>query len=105
AHGQAAPTAALNAIRHFEEEMWEHIRERRCRARSCAGLIRYEIEPGAGEAGARAAEICPTAAIREQNGRYEIDDALCIRCGACREVAPEVVRVVDAIAPATVPAG
>jgi formate hydrogenlyase subunit 6/NADH:ubiquinone oxidoreductase subunit I len=33
--------------------------------------------------------------VRE-DGRYRIEQALCIKCDACREVAPAAVQVVDA---------
>jgi hypothetical protein len=97
-HGQFAPSVIVNAIDWFTEEFEEHIFERRCRARVCKGLIRYEIESQAGDL-AKAADYCPTDAIVSAGGVYSIDDALCIRCNACREIAPEAVRVVDAFGP------
>jgi formate hydrogenlyase subunit 6/NADH:ubiquinone oxidoreductase subunit I len=59
-----------------------------------------------------AAAICPTAAIVQRSAagesasggaRYVIDQGLCIRCDACRELAPDAVRVVDAVAQVAVP--
>ena len=74
----------------------EHIENRRCPAKVCRGLIRYEI---AGESPklAEAAAICPTGAILHHCGGYTIDQGLCIKCDACREIAPEVVQVADAV--------
>ena len=37
----------------------------------------------------------PTEAIAGESGRYGIVDELCIRCGACAEVAPNAVTVRD----------
>ncbi|MGQ9573619.1 MAG: hypothetical protein ACUVV3_10655 [Dehalococcoidia bacterium] len=34
----------------------------------------------------------------ERAGGYTIDQGLCIKCDACRELAPEAVQVVDALA-------
>jgi len=96
AHGQAAPTAVMNSLEAFLEEFQEHIEGKRCPAKVCRGLVRYEIvgkSPGLPEAAA----ICPTAAIVvHSDGRYTIDQGLCIKCDACRELAPEAVQVVDA---------
>jgi formate hydrogenlyase subunit 6/NADH:ubiquinone oxidoreductase subunit I len=34
----------------------------------------------------------------ERDGDYTIDQGLCIKCGACRELAPEAAQAVDAVA-------
>jgi NADH:ubiquinone oxidoreductase subunit F (NADH-binding)/(2Fe-2S) ferredoxin len=94
AHGQAAPTAVMNSIEAFLDEYQEHIEHKRCPARVCPGLIRYEIS-GQSPKLAEAAAICPTAAIVASDGEYAIDQGLCIKCDACREVAPEAIQVVD----------
>ncbi len=93
-HGQAAPTVVVNALDWFTEELNEHIYGRRCPTRVCKGLIRYEVAGQDGDL-AKAADYCPTAAISLTDGAYSIDDALCVRCDACREIAPAAVRIVD----------
>jgi len=101
AHGTAAPTVVLNMLDAFPEEYQAHVEGKRCPARVCRGLVRYEIagdSPNLPEAAA----ICPTSAIVEAGGGYSIDQGLCIKCDACRELAPEAVRVVDALAPTAV---
>jgi NADH:ubiquinone oxidoreductase subunit F (NADH-binding)/(2Fe-2S) ferredoxin len=95
AHGQAAPTAVMNTIETFLDEYMEHIENKRCPAKVCRGLIRYEIV-GKSYNLPEAAAICPTAAIVQQDGDYVIDQGLCIKCDACRELAPAAVHVVDA---------
>jgi NADH:ubiquinone oxidoreductase subunit F (NADH-binding)/(2Fe-2S) ferredoxin len=102
-HGQAAPTVALNTLTFFEDEVREHVFEKRCRAKVCKGLIRYQVSvesvsahPELVEGLAEAEAICPTNAVVKKNGGYEIDQSLCIKCDACREVAPQAVEVVDA---------
>jgi NADH:ubiquinone oxidoreductase subunit F (NADH-binding) len=94
-HGQAAPTSVLNALQNFRDEILIHIQERRCPAQVCLGLIRYEIDPALDTGLASAAEICPTNAIPERDGHYAIDQDRCIKCGACRELHPDSIRVVD----------
>ena len=103
-HGSAAPTIMLKSAEYFREEIDEHLIHKRCPARVCRDLIRYEIE-GESPALPEAAAICPTEAIVQENGStdaegagWRIDQARCIKCDACRELAPDAVRVVDAVA-------
>ena len=97
-HGQFAMTTIKTALKAFASEWTEHIVEKRCRAGVCPGLIEYRVrsQSDAGLPGAR--EICPTAAFVEEVGQWRIDDALCVRCGACREVAPNAIEVRDRLA-------
>jgi NADH-quinone oxidoreductase subunit F len=94
-HGQASPTVALNTLTFFEDEVREHVFEKRCRAKVCKGLIRYQVSQQLPEL-AEAEAICPTNAVVKKDGAYEIDQPLCIKCNACREVAPQAIEVVDA---------
>jgi NADH:ubiquinone oxidoreductase subunit F (NADH-binding) len=98
-HGSAAPTIMLKSAEYFREEIDEHLLHKRCPARVCRDLIRYEIE-GESPALPEAATICPTEAIVQENGEgagWRIDQERCIKCDACRELAPDAVRVVDAV--------
>ena len=94
-HGQASPTVVLNILNFFEDEVREHVFEKRCRAKVCKGLIRYQVSRQGPEL-AEAEAICPTKAVVKKDGGYEIDQPLCVKCNACREVAPQAVEVVDA---------
>jgi NADH-quinone oxidoreductase subunit F len=107
AHGQAAPTAMMSMFRFFEEELNEHLHNRRCPARVCRELVRYEVIHHSDEL-PQAEAICPTQAVVRQNGdeggqtaassgvRYRIDQGKCVKCDACREQAPYAIAVVDA---------
>ena len=94
-HGQFAPTTVKLALRYFREEFETLIREKRDPTRSLPGMITYEITSPGDPALAEAAAICPTEAIVDEGARYGIVDELCIRCGACAEVAPKAVTVRD----------
>jgi len=102
-HGQAAPAIIVNALDWFSDEVNEHIFERRCRARVCKGLIRYEADREAAQrpehaaAYRRAAETCLRAIAGESDGP-------CLDCLVCRELLPDVVKVVDRFAPGIGPA-
>lgn len=97
AHGQAAPTIILSLLDLFQDELQEHLVRKRCPAKACRGLVRYEIV-AQDEALPRAADICPTQAIVKEDGSYRIDQARCIRCNACKEVAPQAIAVLDRFA-------
>ena len=92
-HGQFAMTSIKTALKEFREEFEEHIVEKRCRASVCQGLIAYTVRSQSDPALPEAVEICPTAAIVGGSGSYRVDDALCIRCGACKEVAPGAMEL------------
>ncbi len=100
-HGQGAPAAITSLLRHFRDELMTHIRDKRCPAGVCKGMIRYEVTPGHENDVEAGAAICPTGAIRpDTDGRYVVDQSLCIKCDACREVQPEAItklHVADAI--------
>ena len=94
-HGQLSPTCMKLAINFFRDELEMVIREKRDPARALAGLIRYTVtRPDAPEIAAAVA-ICPVDAFVESGGKQSIDDTLCIRCGACKELAPNAIEVVD----------
>jgi NADH:ubiquinone oxidoreductase subunit F (NADH-binding) len=89
-HGQASPTIMRNTLRYFEAEYQEHIAGR-CEALQCAGLTRFRITDQSDPKLADAQSICPTGAVTGQAGNRSIDDAACIRCGACMDLAPRAI--------------
>ncbi len=97
-HGQGAPTAVMSMFRFFEDELREHIERRRCPARRCAGLVRYEVLHQS-ERLPLAEAICPTNAVVREDGTYRIDQEKCVKCDACREQAPYAIALVDAFGP------
>jgi NADH-quinone oxidoreductase subunit F len=93
-HGTLSPTIMNNTLQHFRDEYEIHATQHRCPAKVCPGLIRYRITGNSSDV-AQGAAICPTGAIAQANGAWEIADAKCIRCNACRDVAPNDVVVED----------
>ncbi len=94
-HGQGAPTAVMTMLRWFEDELMEHIVRKRCPARRCAGLLRYEVLHQSERLDAAAA-ICPTGAVvQDAGGTWRIDQEKCVKCDACREQAPYAIALVD----------
>jgi NADH:ubiquinone oxidoreductase subunit F (NADH-binding) len=93
-HGTLSPTIMNNTMQHFRAEYDAHALEHRCPAKVCEALIRY-IVVNSTEAVAIAAPICPVGAIVQDGGRWSIDDTKCIRCDACRELAPADIAIED----------
>ncbi|HEY7269621.1 MAG TPA: NADH-ubiquinone oxidoreductase-F iron-sulfur binding region domain-containing protein [Dehalococcoidia bacterium] len=93
-HGQLAPVTILHALDWFMDDLEEHIFDRRCRASACKGLVEYEITSQEGDL-AKAADYCPTNAIVQEEGNWLIDQDLCVKCHACKEIAPSAVTIVD----------
>jgi NADH-quinone oxidoreductase subunit F len=91
-HGTLSPTMARNTLQHFREEYEAHLHEHRCPAKVCEGLIKYVVVGGS-PALAEAAAICPDHIAA--SGPQPHTDGRCSRGGACRDVAPADIAVVD----------
>ena len=85
--GQGAPTPVISTLKHFRDEYEAHILEKRCPAKVCKPLIRYEIIDGICTGCTVCARNCPVNAISgERRTTHVIDPDVCIRCGICMQV-------------------
>jgi NADH:ubiquinone oxidoreductase subunit F (NADH-binding)/(2Fe-2S) ferredoxin len=85
--GQGAPTPVATTLQYFREEYEAHIYEKRCPARVCKPLIRYEIQKESCTGCTVCARNCPVNAISgERRQAHVIDPDVCIRCGICMQV-------------------
>lgn len=91
-HGTLSPTIMRNTLQHFREEYDVHLNEHRCPAQVCEGLIKYVVV-GNSPALAAAAELCPDHIAAK--GLQPDSGGRCSRGGACRDVAPDDIAVVD----------
>jgi NADH:ubiquinone oxidoreductase subunit F (NADH-binding) len=91
-HGQASPTIMRNTLTFFEAEYEAHLQEGRCDSLRCPGHARLVVADQADPRLNEAVAICPTGAITGEPGDRCVDDAACIRCGACVDVAPRGMR-------------
>lgn len=105
--GKTAPNPVLTTLRFFRDEYEAHVNERRCPAKVCRDLIRFEIVPALCQ---RSCEICvlacPTKCIDtdEKTRKKIINQDQCVKCGACETVCPPEFEAVTRISPVDAPA-
>ena len=87
--GKTAANPVISTIRYFRDEYDAHILDRRCPAKECRGLFRYEIDPEACTACGICLKNCPADAITgEKKVPHVIDQEKCTLCGTCWEKCP-----------------
>ncbi|MDO8722001.1 MAG: NADH-ubiquinone oxidoreductase-F iron-sulfur binding region domain-containing protein [Syntrophales bacterium] len=103
--GRTAPNPFLSTLRYFRDEYEAHIKEKRCPAYSCKGLIAYHIDPDKCQACMICLRQCPAEAIAGgKNKIHVIDQEKCTKCGTCFEVCPPRFGAVEKISGGPVPA-
>jgi NADH:ubiquinone oxidoreductase subunit F (NADH-binding)/NAD-dependent dihydropyrimidine dehydrogenase PreA subunit/(2Fe-2S) ferredoxin len=85
--GQGAPTPVISTLKHFRDEFDAHIQQKRCPAKVCRALVKYEIDPEICTGCTVCARNCPVNAITgERHNPHSINPDICIRCGICAQV-------------------
>jgi len=85
--GQGAPNPVVSVLKRFRPELEAHIYEKKCPAKVCKALIRYEILPESCTGCTVCARNCPVSAISgERRQTHVIDPDICVRCGICKQV-------------------
>lgn len=85
--GQGAPNPVVSTLEHFMDEYKAHIFEKRCPAKVCRALIKFEIMDGPCTGCTVCARNCPVNAISgERKETHIIDQDICIKCGICFQV-------------------
>jgi NADH-quinone oxidoreductase subunit F/NAD(P)H dehydrogenase (quinone)/NADP-reducing hydrogenase subunit HndC len=84
--GQTAPNPVLSTLRYFRREYEEHIRQKKCRAKSCAALLEFKVDEDKCTSCGLCFRNCPVDAITwEKKQPAAIDRDKCIHCLTCLE--------------------
>jgi len=84
--GQTGPNPVLSTLRYFRDEYEAHIYEKRCPAKRCVELLRFEVEPDMCTKCGLCFRSCPVDAITWQKKEVaSIDIEKCIKCMTCFE--------------------
>jgi NADH-quinone oxidoreductase subunit F/NAD(P)H dehydrogenase (quinone)/NADP-reducing hydrogenase subunit HndC len=84
--GQTGPNPVLSTLRYFRDEYEAHIFEKRCPAKRCAALLKFEVEPDMCTKCGLCFRSCPVDAITWKKKEVAwIDKEKCIECMTCFE--------------------
>ena len=83
--GQTAANPIVSTMKQFRDEYIAHIVDKKCPAKICKNLMRYEIDPDKCKKCSLCARQCPVNAISGVVGKepYVVDQDKCIKCGMC----------------------
>jgi len=84
--GQTGPNPVLSTLRYFRDEYEAHIYQKRCPAKRCVALIKFEVNPERCTKCGLCFRACPSEAVVWQKKEIaRIDKEKCIRCMTCLE--------------------
>ncbi len=84
--GQTGPNPVLSTLRYFRDEYEAHIREKRCPAKRCVALLKFEIDPEICTKCGMCFRACPAEAIAWKKKEVaRIDKEKCVKCMTCFE--------------------
>jgi NADH-quinone oxidoreductase subunit F/NAD(P)H dehydrogenase (quinone)/NADP-reducing hydrogenase subunit HndC len=84
--GQTGPNPVLSTLRYFRDEYEAHILEKRCPAKRCVALLKFEVNPDSCTKCGLCFRGCPVEAIIWKKKEVaRIDTEKCIKCMTCFE--------------------
>jgi NADH:ubiquinone oxidoreductase subunit F (NADH-binding)/(2Fe-2S) ferredoxin/Pyruvate/2-oxoacid:ferredoxin oxidoreductase delta subunit len=84
--GQTGPNPVLSALRYFRDEFEAHINEKRCPAKRCVALLKFQVDEAICTKCGACFRACPVQAIEWQKKEVaRIDVDKCIQCMTCFE--------------------
>lgn len=87
--GQTAPNPVLSTLRYFRDEYESHIKDKICPAGVCKELLRFEVDEALCKKCGRCLPACDFGAVSWKKGETaQIDKDKCIECRACIDECP-----------------
>ncbi|MCL2698234.1 MAG: 4Fe-4S binding protein [Oscillospiraceae bacterium] len=80
--GQTAPNPVLTTLRYFKNEYEDHIKNKKCTAKSCKKLLTYSIDLNKCKKCNLCVKKCAANAITD----FVINDEKCTKCGFCESL-------------------
>jgi NADH:ubiquinone oxidoreductase subunit F (NADH-binding)/(2Fe-2S) ferredoxin/NAD-dependent dihydropyrimidine dehydrogenase PreA subunit len=82
--GQTAANPVLSALQYFREEFEIHVKEKRCPAKRCTALLKFEVDPDLCKKCGLCFKSCPADAIVWKKKEVAfIDKEKCVKCMSC----------------------
>jgi NADH:ubiquinone oxidoreductase subunit F (NADH-binding)/(2Fe-2S) ferredoxin/NAD-dependent dihydropyrimidine dehydrogenase PreA subunit len=82
--GQTAPNPVLSTLRYFRDEFEAHIHEKRCPAKRCVNLLKFEVDENICTHCGMCFRACPAEAILWKKKEVaRIDKDKCVKCLTC----------------------
>lgn len=82
--GKTAPNPVITTLKYFKDEYLDHIDNKRCPAKVCKDLIKYEINKKNCTGCGVCARKCPVNAISgDKKEVHNINQKICTKCGTC----------------------
>ena len=82
--GQTGPNPVMSTLRYFREEYDIHINEKRCPAKRCVALLKFEVDADLCKQCGLCFKSCPSEAIIwEKKHPAVIDKEKCVKCMTC----------------------
>ena len=84
--GKTAANPVVSTLKYFRDEYEAHIIDKRCPAKACQQMKRFEIDPELCKGCTKCARNCPVNAIEgSAKNPHKVLQDKCIKCGTCMD--------------------
>jgi len=82
--GQTAANPVLSALKYFGDEFDAHVNDKKCPAKRCSALLKFEVDPDLCKKCGLCFKSCPAGAITwKKKQAAVIDKEKCVKCMSC----------------------